>query len=73
MAANGQPKIDRRRSYRLATWMADVRLVWTGDRIQFVGTTGYGEPMLVGGDVERTRREALGPAAVRRSPRARRY
>jgi putative redox protein len=32
--------------------MADVRLVWTGDRIQFVGTTGYGEPLLVGGDVE---------------------
>jgi putative redox protein len=32
--------------------MADVRLVWTGDRIQFVGTTGYGEPILVGGDVE---------------------
>lgn len=32
--------------------MADVRLVWTGDRIQFVGTTGYGQPILVGGDVE---------------------
>jgi putative redox protein len=32
--------------------MADVRLVWTGDRIQFVGTTGYGEPILIGGDVE---------------------
>ena len=32
--------------------MADVRLVWTGDRIQFVGTTGYGEPILAGGDVE---------------------
>jgi putative redox protein len=32
--------------------MADVRLVWTGDRIQFVGTTGYGGPILVGGDVE---------------------
>ena len=32
--------------------MADVRLVWTGDRIQFVGATGYGEPILVGGDVE---------------------
>ena len=32
--------------------MADVRLVWTGDRIQFAGTTGYGEPVLVGGDVE---------------------
>ena len=32
--------------------MADVRLEWTGDRIQFIGTTGYGEPILVGGDVE---------------------
>jgi putative redox protein len=32
--------------------MADVRLAWTGDRIQFVGTTGYGGPILVGGDVE---------------------
>ena len=32
--------------------MADVRLAWTGDRIQFVGTTGYGESILVGGDVE---------------------
>lgn len=32
--------------------MTDVRLVWTGDRIQFVGTTAYGEPLLVGGDVE---------------------
>ena len=32
--------------------MADVRLVWTGDRIQFVGTTGYGQSILVGGDVE---------------------
>ena len=32
--------------------MADVRLAWTGDRIQFVGTTWYGESILVGGDVE---------------------
>jgi putative redox protein len=32
--------------------MADVRLAWTGDRIQFVGTTEYGEQILVGGDVE---------------------
>ncbi|MDP9301780.1 MAG: OsmC family protein [Actinomycetota bacterium] len=32
--------------------MADVRLEWTGDRIQFAGTTGYGQPLLVGGDVE---------------------
>src|SRR5213592_4832460 len=32
--------------------MADVTLVWTGDRIQFVGTTSYGDPVLVGGDRE---------------------
>jgi putative redox protein len=32
--------------------MADVRLAWTGDRIQFVGTTEYGGQILVGGDVE---------------------
>ena len=32
--------------------MNGVRLVWTGDRLQFVGTTGYGEPLLIGGDVE---------------------
>lgn len=32
--------------------MTDVRLVWTGDRIQFVGTTADGESLLVGGDVE---------------------
>ena len=30
--------------------MADVTLAWTGDRIQFVGTTSYGEPVLVGGN-----------------------
>jgi len=32
--------------------MADVTLAWTGDRLQFVGSTGYGEPVLVGGDRE---------------------
>jgi len=32
--------------------MADVTLAWTGDRIQFVGRTAYGEPVLVGGDRE---------------------
>src|SRR2546426_11277635 len=32
--------------------MTDVRLVWTGDRLQFVGTTAYGESLLLGGDVE---------------------
>jgi len=32
--------------------MADVTLAWTGDRLQFVGTTAYGEPVLVGGDQE---------------------
>jgi putative redox protein len=32
--------------------MADVTLRWTGDRIQLVGTTAYGEPVLVGGDAE---------------------
>jgi putative redox protein len=32
--------------------MADVTLRWTGNRIQFVGTTSYGNPVLVGGDHE---------------------
>src|SRR5436190_12794166 len=32
--------------------MTDARLVWTGDRLQFVGTTAYGESLLLGGDVE---------------------
>ncbi len=30
--------------------MADVTLAWTGDRIQFVGTTSYGDPVRVGGN-----------------------
>src|SRR5919198_257042 len=30
--------------------MADVTLAWTGDRLQFVGTTSYGDDVLVGGD-----------------------
>ncbi|MEP6757797.1 MAG: OsmC family protein [Actinomycetota bacterium] len=32
--------------------MGEVRLRWTGERIQFVGDTGYGEPVHVGGDLE---------------------
>jgi putative redox protein len=32
--------------------MADVTLAWTGDRLQFVGTTAYGNGVLVGGDRE---------------------
>ena len=32
--------------------MADVTLAWTGDRLQFVGTTAYGKGVLVGGDRE---------------------
>ena len=30
--------------------MGEVRLRWTGERIQFVGTTGYGDEVQVGGD-----------------------
>ena len=30
--------------------MGEVRLRWTGDRIQFVGETQYGDPLRVGGD-----------------------
>jgi putative redox protein len=32
--------------------MADMTLAWTGDRLQFVGSTSYGGPVLVGGDQE---------------------
>ncbi len=32
--------------------MGEVRLEWTGDRLQFVGQTGYGEPVLIGGNTE---------------------
>jgi putative redox protein len=32
--------------------MADVTLAWTGDRLQFVGSTSYGGAVLVGGDEE---------------------
>jgi putative redox protein len=32
--------------------MGEVRLEWTGDRLQFVGRTGYGEPVLIGGNAE---------------------
>jgi putative redox protein len=30
--------------------MNEVRLTWTGDRLQFVGRTGYGDLVSVGGD-----------------------
>jgi putative redox protein len=30
--------------------MGEVRLEWTGDRLQFVGHTAYGEPVLIGGN-----------------------
>lgn len=30
--------------------MADVTLAWTGDRLQFVGSTTYGGTLLVGGN-----------------------
>jgi putative redox protein len=32
--------------------MGTVSLRWTGDRLQFVGETGYGVPVEVGGDPE---------------------
>lgn len=32
--------------------MGEVRLRWSGERLQFVGETGYGEPLRVGGDAE---------------------
>jgi putative redox protein len=32
--------------------MGDVRLTWTGERLQFLGRTGYGDPVVVGGDPE---------------------
>jgi putative redox protein len=32
--------------------MGEVRLDWTGDRLQFVGATGYGGAVEVGGDAE---------------------
>jgi putative redox protein len=32
--------------------MGEVRLRWTGERIQFIGETGYGDPLRVGGDAE---------------------
>ncbi|HEX6845188.1 MAG TPA: OsmC family protein [Actinomycetota bacterium] len=31
--------------------MGEVRLRWTGKRLQFVGETAYGEPVKVGGEV----------------------
>ncbi len=32
--------------------MGEVRLHWDGDRLQFHGTTAYGDPISVGGDAE---------------------
>jgi putative redox protein len=32
--------------------MGEVKLRWTGERIQFVGDTGYGDAVRVGGDPE---------------------
>jgi putative redox protein len=32
--------------------MSEVRLSWTGDRLQFVGQTGYGDVVQVGGDAD---------------------
>jgi putative redox protein len=32
--------------------VGEVRLRWQGERLQFVGQTGYGGEVLVGGDVE---------------------
>lgn len=32
--------------------MAEVRLRWSGERLQFVGETAYGDPVRVGGDPE---------------------
>jgi len=32
--------------------MGEVRLEWTGEKLQFVGHTAYGEPLLTGGDAD---------------------
>ncbi len=32
--------------------MGEVRLTWTGDRLQFLGTPGYGGPVAIGGDAD---------------------
>ena len=32
--------------------MGEVRLRWTGERIQFLGFTHYGDPVRIGGDAE---------------------
>jgi putative redox protein len=32
--------------------MGEVRLRWTGERLQFVGDTGYGGSVSIGGDAE---------------------
>jgi putative redox protein len=32
--------------------MGEVRLRWTGERLQFIGEPGYGDPVDIGGDRE---------------------
>jgi len=32
--------------------MGEVRLEWTGEELQFVGHTAYGEPALIGGNAD---------------------
>lgn len=32
--------------------MPEVRLRWSGERLQFIGETGYGDPVRVGGDAD---------------------
>lgn len=32
--------------------MGEVRLRWTGERLQFLGAPGYGDPVAIGGDPE---------------------
>jgi putative redox protein len=32
--------------------MGEVRLTWTGERLQFIGAPGYGSPVAIGGDAE---------------------
>jgi putative redox protein len=32
--------------------MGEVRLRWTGERLQFLGEPGYGDPVAIGGDAD---------------------
>jgi putative redox protein len=32
--------------------MGEVRLRWTGERLQFMGEPGYGDPVAIGGDAD---------------------